>query len=75
MNVLTDEQILLILGAKQISKRKIYIPTDVFDKGKFWVVGQKYIPLLEVQPITDLFESKGEKECKRVLKNIIKSHS
>jgi len=35
MNILTDEQILLILGAQQISKRKIYVPMDVFDKGKF----------------------------------------
>jgi len=34
MNVLTDEQIVSILGAQQISKRKIYIPMDVFDEGK-----------------------------------------
>jgi len=28
---------------------------------------KKYIPQLDVQPITDSFESKQEKECKRVL--------
>jgi len=75
----TDEQILLILGVQQISKRKIHIPSNVFDEGRIRVASQKYIPLLDITPITNLFESKGKKECKRVLeqyyqKPFIKCH-
>jgi len=79
MYELTDEQILSILNAQPIRKIKVHIPTDVFDEERFRVVSQKYIPLLDITPITNSFESKGEKECKRVLeeyyqKPFIKCH-
>jgi len=45
MYEVTDEQILLILGAQRISKRKIHISMDVFDEGRIRVVSQKYILL------------------------------
>jgi len=67
MYEVTDEQILLILGAQRTSKRKIHISMDVFDEGRIRVASQRYTPLLYITPITNLFESKGEKECKWVL--------
>jgi len=73
MYEVTDEQILLILGAQRISKRKIHISTDFFDKGRIRVASQRYTPLLDIAPITNLFESKGKKECKRVLEEFYQS--
>lgn len=64
---LKDEEVLRLVGAKRVDKRKTHLPEDALSN-------HLYLPTnfsLTCQPYTESKKiSKGEKECKRVLEKV-----